>query len=348
MVASASGIGPSEGLVGALASALASEEIMVAIVVAVNDEETELVARKVVQLDKLDSSSASSSALAKRVCSELEHDQAAYVLAKYASSDDLYLLVTHIPEACAVRKKMIYASTQGKLKLTVGLDNIARDVRTDSLEELEAELVQGTEDPLEEEASSAPPLTEEEAMLQRKNCSVHSKSNASYFEDRRALQQSTETKTTTCLAVDPAVASGAKDLGEGDVLRVVVSPESETLKPDGSDLPESAGTRTCFLIARRRHAAASPPLLLFLLCTGEATIRERMVFSIATQSLQDALRSAALDFESRAVDSAEEISEALGSADDGGSAEAKKASGFSRPKRPGRGKRGLVSKPAAA
>ena len=184
-------------------------------------------------------------------------------------------------------------------------------------------------------------------VLQRKNKVAHSAQNASYFEDRRDEAQTK--KSGGYLEVDKGVAEAARALLEGEsdgaMTRVVVSPE-ETIKVDGSAASVSgvlpAGSRTCFVLARRSSGA----LFLFLLCTEEAKIRERMVYACATQSLQDNLRASGLDFESVSVSSASEVADALGLSDKAKSEREDDVGGktFSRPKRPGRGKRGLIKK----
>ena len=134
--------------------------------------------------------------------------EALYALIRMGNQEG-YLFVTHIPEDAAIRSKMIYASTQGKVKLAVGLETIARDVRTDSVEELEEEIRRGAVEEEVEEGEEDEPLTEEERRLHRKNKVAHSAQNASYLEDRREE----ESKTGGYLTVDAAGGGRARPSG---------------------------------------------------------------------------------------------------------------------------------------
>lgn len=339
----ASGIAASKALVDAIASVASRDGEHgrnVALVVRVNETETELVS------DAFDGET--KEALASAVCGNQEGQDAFYVLVKHDDGDG-FLFVTHIPEDCTIRKKMIYASTQGKLKLTIGLESIARDIRTDSLGELEAELARGTE---EDEVEA--PLTEEETLLQRKNKVSHSAQNASYFEDRRVEPDKGSYLSVSEEVIEAARRTWKVDGETSSVVRVALD-SKEKVVVDGREAlgssEQAAGalagkTKTCFILAKGSDSG-NPLVLLF--CPDDATIRKRMVFSIATQSLQDSLRRADLAFDSVSVTTPSEAASALGL--DKKEGEARGAGGpkagqvARRPKRPGRGKRGLVAKP---
>ena len=350
MATGVSGIPASGALVEALAefTSAGHDHGSAALLIVVNDDDTELVPREGGVLREKDAVG-----LGREVRGRVGGKEALYALIRMGNQEG-YLFVTHIPEDAAIRSKMIYASTQGKVKMAVGLETIARDVRTDSVEELEEEIRRGAVEEEVEEGEEDEPLTEEERRLHRKNKVAHSAQNASYLEDRR---DETESKTGGYLTVDAKVAEAARALPAGSMVVVVVTP-GETLELGGDPtattdveaaIPSESGT--CFVVARTARSAGDS-LTLLLVCPDGATIRQRMVFSIATQSLQDALRSAGLDFESVSVAGAAEAASILGEGDGagGGAAEASGdgRGGFSRPKRPGRGKRGLVRpKPAS-
>ena len=182
MATGVSGIPASGALVEALAeftSAGHDHGSALALLIVVNDDDTELVPREGGVLREKDAVG-----LGREVRGRVGGKEALYALIRMGNQEG-YLFVTHIPEDAAIRSKMIYASTQGKVKLAVGLETIARDVRTDSVEELEEEIRRGAVEEEVEEGEEDEPLTEEERRLHRKNKVTHSAQNASYLEDRR-------------------------------------------------------------------------------------------------------------------------------------------------------------------
>ena len=123
-------------------------------------------------------------------------------------------------------------------------------------------------------------------LLQRKNKVSHSAQNASYFEDRRV-----EPDKGSYLSVSEEVIEAARETWKVDgetssVVRVALD-SKEKVVVDGREAlgssEQAAGalagkTKTCFILAKGSDSG-NPLVLLF--CPDDATIRKRMVFSIA-------------------------------------------------------------------
>ena len=384
-----SGIGPSTELTEAIASLLArrtkseeeNEKTHVSLLCQVSDDETKLVPWG----DTLEAET--SEELATKVCDRCEcksddaanaKEDACYVLVHFPDHEEGLVFITHIPDKAPIRQKMIYASTQGKLKLTVGLELISKDLRTDSHAELR-EVIQGFRALMEAEEelgregqAGADPLTEEETRLQRKNKVSHAASNASY------MQNSNSNKPSEALQVEDDVLSAIKQVKDKASTIVVVhtsskgqerlvlrkSIDAEVSKDsvrealsmprsddggDAGDAGASSPSTTSFVLVKHEDK-----LFLLLFCKDEASIKERMIFAMGTKVLQDTLRFHGINaFDSVPVSDAaagaDEIASAIGlegaAKDESAN---KKANNFSRPKRPGRGKRGLVTRPKAS
>ena len=251
---------------------------------------------------------------------------------------------------------MIYASTQARMKLAVGLDQIGRDIRTDSIDELQSEIASGLATMLEGDKSEAP-LTEEETVLQRKNKSLHAAENASYIQGKpsdalevddevvqRALQlqgdsSGEEGEEQNRAAVVSVVFGLNRDNNKRERLSVGEAVESTTNFEDAC--PKENTCKTWFLLVEKPKGKDN--ILLLLFCIDDASIKERMMFAFGTKTLQDTLRYSGVQFDSVQVSSLDEIRAAVEVTGDEGSQ--REASTFSRPKRPGRGKRGLARRP---
>ena len=136
-----SGIGPSEELTEAIATlAKRPKETHLCLLCRLSDDETKLVPWG----DMLEAETAED--LAKKVCDRTEsksdggggdddkatEEHACYALVHFHDHEEGLAFIAHIPDKAPIRQKMIYASTQGKLKLSVGLEQISKDLRTDS------------------------------------------------------------------------------------------------------------------------------------------------------------------------------------------------------------------------
>ncbi len=76
----------------------------VAVVVCVNEGETELVPTESAEM-------ASPEALAKAVCSHMSDREPCYIVAHYPNVD-AFLVITHIPEEASVRKKVSHSQPE--------------------------------------------------------------------------------------------------------------------------------------------------------------------------------------------------------------------------------------------
>ena len=280
-------------------------------------------------------------------------DRALYILLKLdPAAPDGYAAITYVPNAAPVRQKMLFASTRLTLARELGLERFRQQIFCTLPDELTRE---GWARHEEHTALDAP-LTEEESGLRGVR---EAEAKESMGTGGRRGHVSAQVNLRTGDGVLEALGSLREAGCRGTLVQIryqlpdeILTLESSTdgVRPAdvGSHISASEARYSFYSAPSEPAGAEDPPEILFIYtCPSGSKIKERMIYSTSKNWMKTVAERDAGIVVARSLEAtgpAELTAEALGldsqasSARESGTSTpaSTSASGFARPKRPGR------------
>ena len=345
------GIAASDDLDRAIAEAASSTASCVAVVARIAEDGSAL---EPVGDDLIHASSRD--ALAAEVA-RVVSDKPRYVIASYGSSPPTFVVVMHVPSTSSPRERMMYAATLKAVKLAAGLDRLVGGgggERTEDADELihairegQSDATHDDHDDAEDEARAASRIAHAEARsaLPTPGAGVGGGDAISLGPGVATAIEAVISGTATFCAMRVDVDAGSVEL-VGDIIREAITAAwwRARFPTSAASNPDPAGVAFAL-------ASTPPALHLVQVCPDGAHVKQRMLFALSQRAMAEAVRSqtpsGVAPAQGHRVTIAAEFAETLDAA---AAAAASPAGGgapaFRKPKRPGRGKRALVARPA--